>query len=100
MGGEGGNAEAGETVAESAFQNEVTDECRGPDRRDLQRRSAPAFVEHLARRQRCVALADDPVMLQSILDGVMQDVPLEVFNARAGIHLNGFVNVSAFPVSA
>src|SRR5436309_2406940 len=97
MGGEGGDAEAGQPVAPATLEDEVADERNGPDRGDLQRRCAPSLLEHLARGQRRVTLADQAMMISGVAHAVVQNISLESLLARARRKLDRFVNVSAFP---
>src|SRR5947209_16377166 len=100
MRGEGGDAEAGQAVAPTALENEVADERGRPDRGDLQGRRAPALLEHLARGERRVTLADHAMMMRGIAHGVVQQSARQNFLARVGRELDRLVDVSALPTPA
>src|SRR2546421_2954247 len=100
MRGEGGDAEAGQSVAPTALENEVADERGWPDRGDLQGRRAPALLEHLAGGERRVTLADHAMMMRGIAHGVVQNISRQNFFARIGRELDRFVYVRACPTPA
>src|SRR5205085_4327097 len=97
MRGEGGDAEAGQTVAPTALEDEVADERGRPDCGDLPRRRAPALLEHLARGERRIAFTDHAMMMRSIAHGVVQKIALQCLLARGGRELDRLVYVSALP---
>src|SRR2546423_1637516 len=97
--GETRDGESGESVAEAALEDEAAREGRGACERDAQRRRAPARLEHLARGQGRVALADHSMVVRGVADAVVKYVARQSLDARAFVHADGFVYVRALPAS-
>src|SRR5438270_7341163 len=95
--GEARDGEAGEAVAEAALEDEAAREGGGRGRGDAERRGAPPGLEHLARGQGRVALADHPVVVGGVAHAEVLEVAGERLDARARAHLHGLVDVSALP---
>src|ERR1041384_5113313 len=100
MRSEGGDAEAGQPVAPTAFEYKVANEGGRPYGHHFPRRRAPALLEQLARGERRITLADHAMMLRRIADRVVQQVAAQSFDARIRRHLHRLVYVCALPTSA
>src|SRR6267142_7098532 len=99
MGGETDDAEPGETITETAFENKVSYEGSRTSSRDFPQRSAPTGFKHLAGSQGGEAFSDHSVVLGGIANCVMQEIAVQHADASTRIHLQRLVDVSSFPTA-
>ncbi len=97
--GETRNRETRKAVAKAALQNKTTDESGWSSRGYAENRSTTTFFKHLLRREWRVTLANHAVVMGRVRRRIVEQVAAELTDARAGIHLNRFVNVTLFPVA-
>src|SRR6266567_1330136 len=94
------DCQARKPIPKAGLQNERTYKRQRSGQRDLQWRSALAFIEHLARAKRRVPLANHALMIRNIARGVVKKISRKYFDARIVIHDHRFVNQTFAPASA
>lgn len=91
------DCESGQAVAEAALEDEAAREGGGRGESDFEGRRAASGLEHLARREWSISLADHTVVMRGVAHAEVQEVAAERLDASARVHLDGLVDVRARP---